>query len=38
MLINLSSHLIYGVGVVHVENLKYVDDIEVSRYKAFGAT
>ncbi|KAG0551342.1 hypothetical protein BDA96_01G414900 [Sorghum bicolor] len=27
----------YG-GVVHVENLKHVDDTEVARYKAIGAT
>jgi hypothetical protein len=32
MLINFSSHLIYAGGVVHVENLKHVDDIEVARY------
>ena len=38
MLINLSSHLIYAGGVVHVENLKHVNDIEVARYKAIGAT
>jgi len=38
MLINFSSHLIYAGGVVHVENLKHVNDIEVARYKAIGAT